>query len=181
MIGGAGVPILDLIIRQGEPRPQPGSTILCRHPFDESKRAYVKPATVVPLLRLVWKGAKAPNDGIVVVAGAARSGAAGGGGGAVADGAASSSSASSGTAQAAAGATAATTSSSGALPEGVNLRAAFPPLSRLREFVTHQLALLREDHVRPLNPTPYKVSVSPELYHYIHDLWMRDTPIPQLE
>jgi nicotinate phosphoribosyltransferase len=62
----------------------------------------------------------------------------------------------------------------------VNLRAPFPPLSALKGFVTNQLALLREDHLRPLNPTPYKVSVSMDLYHYIHDLWMQEIPVAEL-
>jgi hypothetical protein len=57
LIGGEGVPLLDLIIRAGESRPQPGKRVLCRHPFDEKKRAYVTPTAVVPLLRLVFKGA----------------------------------------------------------------------------------------------------------------------------
>ena len=36
---------------------------------------------------------------------------------------------------------------------------------------------LRDDHLRPINPTPYKVSVSEELYAYLHSLWMQQTPI----
>ena len=39
----------------------------------------------------------------------------------------------------------------------VNMRAEFPPLAELREFTKVQLASIREDHKRPLNPTPYKV------------------------
>jgi len=134
LIGNTGIPILDLIIRSGETRPAAGSTLLCRHPFDEQKRAYVTPAKVLPLLRLVWKGAKANNDDVPKDC-----------------------------------------------PKDINIRYNFPTLLKLKEFVTYQLQLLREDHLRPLNATPYKVSVSPELYHYIHDLWMRDTPIPHLE
>ena len=34
--------------------------------------------------------------------------------------------------------------------------------------------------LRPLNPTPYKVSVSMDLYHYIHDLWMQEIPVAEL-
>ena len=55
LIGAEGVPLLDIIIRAGEARPQPGKRILCRHPFDEKKRAYVTPTAVIPLLRLVFK------------------------------------------------------------------------------------------------------------------------------
>jgi nicotinate phosphoribosyltransferase len=40
--------------------------------------------------------------------------------------------------------------------------------------------MLREDHLRATNPTPYKVSVTSELYHFIHDLWLSEVPIPEL-
>lgn len=38
-----------------EPPPEPKKRVLCRHPFLESKRAYVNPARVEPLHRLYWK------------------------------------------------------------------------------------------------------------------------------
>lgn len=66
-------------------------------------------------------------------------------------------------------------------PKGTGVVVTLPELPDLKEFVSAQLALLREDHLRHMNPTPYKVSVSPELYHFIHDLWMREVPIPELE
>lgn len=83
-------------------------------------------------------------------------------------------------AAAAAGAGAGAVSPS-ALPEGVDLRAPFPRVEELRTFVRAQLDLMRSDHLRPLNPTPYKVSVSPELFHFCHDLWMKEVPIAELE
>jgi nicotinate phosphoribosyltransferase len=168
LIGGEGVPLMDLIIRAGETRPAAGKRILCRHPFDEKKRAYVTPAAVIPLLRLVWKGKRAVVDDMTLLPDATTVGGVGGGGG----GAAGEGSSSAAAAGAAAGAA--------VLPAGVNLRAPFPPLSALKGFVTNQLALLREDHLRPLNPTPYKVSVSMDLYHYIHDLWMQEIPVAEL-
>lgn len=208
LIGSDGVPLLDLIIRAGETRPMPGRRMLCRHPFDETKRAYVTPKAVMPLLRLVWKGGRTtvsealtsdpllatttpasatatasghvpPELGLLPVADGRKSAAAD----AAADGAPGSSSGG-----ASGGAGGADGSSGGggiispsALPEGVNMRARIPPLGKLREFVQSQLSLMREDHLRPLNPTPYKVSVSTDLYHYIHDLWMKEVPIPELE
>jgi len=47
--------------------------------------------------------------------------------------------------------------------------------------VTEQVASLREDIVRHLNPTPYKVSLTSELYTFMHDLWLAESPIPDLE
>jgi nicotinate phosphoribosyltransferase len=38
LIGGEGVPLIDLLVRAGEARPAPGRRVLCRHPFDEKKR-----------------------------------------------------------------------------------------------------------------------------------------------
>lgn len=273
LIGGEGVPILDLIIRAGEPRPQPGRRVLCRHPFDEKRRAYVTPTAVIPLLRLVWKGGRAGLDealatdeeflssaaaeavesaGAAAAHGAAATAAAAGSATAAGSPAAPSagpspplsptgvrsialakphlpptsavglipvprvrgeSEASVGaglalhlpepalpvaSAAAAAGGAAAPAShasigaaagagaapgflSPSALPSGVNLRAPFPPLPELRRFVSAQLQLIREDHLRPLNATPYKVSVSTELFHFMHELILREVPIPELE
>ena len=146
LIGAEGVPILDLVIRVGEMRPEARKRTLCRHPFEEKLRAYVTPSHVIPLLRLVWKGKRARLDGYVE---------------GEEDGAAA--------AAAAAGA-----------ERPHNMRVVFPPLAELRAFVAAQLALVREDHLRPLNPTPYKVSVSTELYHYIHEMWMKEIPVSEL-
>lgn len=282
LIGAEGVPILDLIIRAGEPQPQPGRRILCRHPFDEKRRAYVTPTAVLPLLRLVWKGKDARLEEALAVdgalslsaasadAGAAAAAAAGGAGAAeaapalldpaaaaaaaaaAADGPASAGpgpgspggharlgsggsagshaplraikslhamtppgpvglvpltappkaalpgaalGGSGGAAVGGAGAGAATEPAdaataaaaspavlpASALPAGVNLRAPFPPLSAVRAFVAAQLEWIRADHLRPLNPTPYKVSVSVELYQFLHELMIAEIPIPELE
>ena len=50
-----GTALLDFMQRLEEPEPQPGQRILCRHPFTESKRAYVCPSKVEPLHKLYWK------------------------------------------------------------------------------------------------------------------------------
>lgn len=56
-----------------------------------------------------------------------------------------------------------------------------PDLEQRRKYVSEQFELIREDVVRSLNPTPYKVSVSSELYDFIHELWMKEFPVSELE
>ncbi len=118
LLDAAGTPLLDLMIRAGEERPMPGRRILVRHPFEEAKRAYVKPSGVIPLQQLVWDGR--PN------------------------------------------------------------LAALRSLSEARQHVLDQLAHMRPDHLRALSPTPYRVSVSDELYNFIHRLWLQKTPIAEI-
>ena len=48
-------------------------------------------------------------------------------------------------------------------------------------FVMGQAVTLREDHMRPINPTPYKVSVSSELYEKLHTIWLAESPIPDID
>lgn len=57
---------------------------------------------------------------------------------------------------------------------------ALPSLVELRQRCRTQLDSMREDHIRSLNPTPYKVSVSDKLYTFIHDLWLAEAPIGEL-
>jgi nicotinate phosphoribosyltransferase len=47
--------------------------------------------------------------------------------------------------------------------------------------VLAQLQALRPDHLRALNPTPYKVSVSEHLYQFLHDLWLAEAPIAEIK
>lgn len=55
-----------------------------------------------------------------------------------------------------------------------------PSLDEAREHLRQQLATMRQDHLRPLNPTPYKVSVSDRLYEFVHRLWMQEAPIAEV-
>lgn len=51
----SGHALVDLLQRSVEPPPKVNEKILCRHPFEESKRAYVKPSKVEKLLELYWE------------------------------------------------------------------------------------------------------------------------------
>ncbi|KAH9374213.1 hypothetical protein HPB48_013698 [Haemaphysalis longicornis] len=58
LYGHQGYALLDLMQKMDEPPPQKGSRVLCRHPFQESKRAYVMPDTVEDLCQLWWDHGK---------------------------------------------------------------------------------------------------------------------------
>jgi nicotinate phosphoribosyltransferase len=45
-------------------------------------------------------------------------------------------------------------------------------MDAMRGRLRDQLECLREDHKRPLNPTPYKVSLSERLFEFMHKLWL---------
>ena len=57
---------------------------------------------------------------------------------------------------------------------------AFPSLDAVREYVINQISVMRPDHMRSINPTPYKVSVNEDLYHSIHELWMQEAPVAEI-
>ncbi|KAJ4463019.1 putative Nicotinate phosphoribosyltransferase 2 [Paratrimastix pyriformis] len=121
LLDPSGRPILDLMSRVAgseEDVPQPDRRILSRHPFEENKRAYVVPHTVVPLHHLFWDG---------------------------------------------------------------QIRQPLPTLPEIRAYVMQQLKAVRPDHLRAVNPTPYKVSVTNDLYSYIHRIWLSEAPIPTLQ
>jgi nicotinate phosphoribosyltransferase len=111
-------PAMDLLQSADSPAPTPGERILCRHPFNNLKRAYIRPSKVEPLFNLVWNG---------------------------------------------------------------KLVQELPKLAQNREYCMAQLSQLREDHKRVVNPTPYKVSVSEELFKYMHELWENECPIHEIE
>ncbi|CAK1602158.1 unnamed protein product [Parnassius mnemosyne] len=118
LFGADGHALIDLLQRSSEPAPIIGQKVLCRHPFQESKRAYVIPSKVEHLYKVYW------SDGGICIS-----------------------------------------------PK---------PLSEVRERVQSSLRTLRQDIKRNLNPTPYKVAVSDDLYNFIHDLWLQNAPIGEL-
>lgn len=56
-----------------------------------------------------------------------------------------------------------------------------PPLKESREYVLKQLRETREDHLRYMNPTPFKVSASIRLTEHINEIWTSICPIAELE
>ncbi|XP_047956654.1 nicotinate phosphoribosyltransferase 2-like [Salvia hispanica] len=121
LYGKEGYPLVDLMTGENETPPKAGERILCRHPFNESKRAYVVPQQVEELMKCYWPG---------------RSG---------------------------------------------KVREELPPLKVIRERCIKHLEQMRPDHMRRLNPTPYKVSVSAKLYDFIHFLWLNEAPVGELQ
>ncbi|XP_050440641.1 nicotinate phosphoribosyltransferase isoform X3 [Adelges cooleyi] len=113
-----GYALIDLLVMSVEDPPAAKTKLLCRHPFDQKKRAFVVPSAVKPLQKVYW------NNG--------------------------------------------------------QITQYLPDLKEIREHVQESLRTIRPDIKRNLNPTPYKVSVSNNLYEYMHELWMQNTPIGEL-
>ncbi|MDP3784577.1 MAG: nicotinate phosphoribosyltransferase [bacterium] len=55
-----------------------------------------------------------------------------------------------------------------------------PTLKETRDYVKAQIENMREDHLRTVNPTPYKVSVSERLYGFIHELLDKEAPVKEI-
>lgn len=113
-----GHALIDLLQLPDEPPPEVNKRVLCRHPFQESKRAWVIPSKVEPLYTCWWENGQVKSE--------------------------------------------------------------CPTLIQVRENVQRSLKTLRQDHKRSLNPTPYKVGVSDDLYRFLHDLWLENQPIGEL-
>ncbi|KAF2882040.1 hypothetical protein ILUMI_24140 [Ignelater luminosus] len=54
----SGHALIDLLQRSVEEEPEPGNKVLCRHPFEESKRAYVIPSKVEKLHKPYWNNGR---------------------------------------------------------------------------------------------------------------------------
>ena len=119
LTGANGHPLIDILQRVDESPPEAGKKILCRHPFEEAKRANVTPVKVEALLQLVYDG-------------------------------------------------------------GEVVCKPLPSIMEIRAFVMEQVKAMRPDHMRAVNPTPYKVSASEPLYEYIHRLWLANAPIAEI-
>jgi nicotinate phosphoribosyltransferase len=55
-----------------------------------------------------------------------------------------------------------------------------PTIEELRKRCHESLATIRNDHRRTLNPTPYKVSLSNNLFTFLHRLWLETQPVGEL-
>ena len=51
-------PVLDIMVLHGEAPPSLDAKLLCRHPFSEHKRVFVKPSKVVKMLQHYWNKGK---------------------------------------------------------------------------------------------------------------------------
>ncbi|CAL4920004.1 unnamed protein product [Urochloa decumbens] len=121
LYGKEGYPLVDIMTGEDEPGPKIGERLLCRHPFNESKRAHVVPQHVEELLKCYWPGKSSKS------------------------------------------------------------REELPSLHEIRARCIQHLERMRPDHMRRLNPTPYKVSVSAKLYDFIHFLWLNEAPVGELQ
>jgi hypothetical protein len=65
-------------------------------------------------------------------------------------------------------------------PNGGIVEGALTSLDVAKARVKEQLGSIREDTLRYLNPTPYKVSVSGPLFDFFHKLWEDEMPIAEL-
>lgn len=121
-------PLVDIVQLASDPPPSEQVRVMCRHPFQEKKRAQITPRLVKALLQLQWDA----HRGRVVCEDSA-------------------------------------TDSSES------------KVQKIRTFISAQLSAMRPDHLRYLNPTPYKVSVDQNLYDFMHTLWMTEAPVHDLE
>eukprot|EP00471_Norrisiella_sphaerica_P002460 CAMPEP_0184482570 /NCGR_PEP_ID=MMETSP0113_2-20130426/4139_1 /TAXON_ID=91329 /ORGANISM="Norrisiella sphaerica, Strain BC52" /LENGTH=503 /DNA_ID=CAMNT_0026862385 /DNA_START=301 /DNA_END=1809 /DNA_ORIENTATION=- len=53
----------------------------------------------------------------------------------------------------------------------------FRDVKTIQAALYDDLATIRVDHLRTVNPTPYKVSLSSNLYSFMHKLWQEGVPI----
>lgn len=58
LFGESGHALIDLLQKSDEDPPQTGHKVLCRHPFEESKRAFVIPSKVEKLYKAYWQDGK---------------------------------------------------------------------------------------------------------------------------
>lgn len=58
LYGADDIALIDVLMRDNEDPLKEGERVFCRHPFQETKRAYVIPTRVEPLYKVYWKNGK---------------------------------------------------------------------------------------------------------------------------
>ena len=56
-----------------------------------------------------------------------------------------------------------------------------PSIHDIKKFCANEIKTMRPDHVRLLNPTPYKVSISEPMYEMMHRMIIEHTPIREMQ
>jgi nicotinate phosphoribosyltransferase len=173
LFGADQQPLVDLLQLETEKALVAGERLLCVHPFESHKRAYVTPSRIERLHHVYWLGSRATASDADLADAAATTRidalllGDGGIGDDVFDGAAR----------------VRETPTSKPLPTTAagSVKRWLPPLAHLRGRALVGVKELRSDHVRQLNPTPYKVSVSQSLHDFIKQLWLDEAPIHELK
>lgn len=174
LFGADQQPLVDLLQLETEAPLVPGVRLLCVHPFESQKRAYVTPSRIERLHHVYWLGSNATASDAELADAAAVSRVDASllrEGGTIGDDVFDNPE------------RVRETPTSKPLPTTASGRITrwLPPLSHLRGRTLLNVKELRSDHVRQLNPTPYKVSVSQELHDFIKQLWLDEAPIHELK
>ncbi|XP_075545548.1 nicotinate phosphoribosyltransferase isoform X3 [Dermacentor variabilis] len=156
LYGHQGYALLDLMQKMDEPPPEKGKRVLCRHPF-QMTAFFIVPSSVPKIIQCskedkTGNGTAAKMDAYLNSWESKRA---------------------------------------YVIPDYVEdlcllwwdhgkIARDLPPLSAIRNRVQESLKTLRPDIKRTLNPTPYKVSVSDNLYMFMHELWLQNAPIGEL-
>eukprot|EP01055_Gregarina_sp_Pseudo9_P001896 Gregarina_sp_Pseudo_9__1895@NODE_22_length_5725_cov_32_771720_g20_i0_p1_GENE_NODE_22_length_5725_cov_32_771720_g20_i0NODE_22_length_5725_cov_32_771720_g20_i0_p1_ORF_typecomplete_len636_score133_67NAPRTase/PF04095_16/4_3e49NAPRTase_N/PF17767_1/4_5e39NAPRTase_N/PF17767_1/8_4e03NAPRTase_C/PF17956_1/3_1e22QRPTase_N/PF02749_16/0_00073QRPTase_C/PF01729_19/2_8e03QRPTase_C/PF01729_19/0_031_NODE_22_length_5725_cov_32_771720_g20_i036265533 len=148
------IPLLDLIDTVTAPPPVAGARVYCQHIVDETKRCYVIPSRVEKLLKLHWKQGRATKYGAPETF-------LNDNGGDDED-----------------------LSTESDLKEHAEPtdtkydgKRHFEYLKKCRDLCLSCLRTFREDHLRAVNPTPYKISISRGYSEVYRSLWDSTAPV----
>ena len=163
--------ICDLMDLATNPPPEVGKKLLARHPFDQHKKVFIIPSKVEELHNCVFDGVQTCPELTVDVARAHLQGT-------------FPSVLSDGFARVSLRASCVCVHyARGVLtphaPVGPLTRSASKPVLFFRKRLPYaeELSTVREDHLRVLNPTPYKVSVTEKLYEFMMELIDANAPL----
>lgn len=56
-----------------------------------------------------------------------------------------------------------------------------PTIHDIKKLCEDEISRMRIDHVRLLNPTPYKVSLSERMFEMMHSMILQHTPIREMQ